>query len=95
MQLNWSVRELAEELSPKVTGRNEKVEEPLRRKYSPLEEKIVPVRSPCTVIDSEGVVVLVYVRDAFTKGRQVSRSVLPEEKSGDSRSGTLRPHLPS
>ena len=59
-----------------MTGRNEKVEEPLTQKYRPLKEKILAVRSSCTVIDSEGVVVLVYIRDAFMEGRKVSRLVL-------------------
>ena len=72
VQMEWSAKELAADLSPRVTGTNSRVEANLLRNYRPLSKKLLAVQRSCTVVDRDGIVLMVYLRDGITRSRQVS-----------------------
>ena len=71
VQMEWSAKDLAADLSPRVSGTNYKVEKNLLRNYRPLSKKLLPVQRSCTVVDRDGIVLMVYLRDAITERQQV------------------------
>lgn len=81
VQVNWSAKDLANDLSPRVSGKNKKVEQMISAKYPPLSDKDMEIRQSCTIVDKDGIMLVTYLRDVLTEERQVR--AFPVSEFGD------------
>jgi hypothetical protein len=68
----WKARDYVKELSKRATGRNQRVESKLKKKYPPIFSPTAYHMEPCVVQDEVGEILLWYIPGALTPQRVVS-----------------------